>query len=410
MNNQKTTRRSISVFHQLVQWVPEGLIEKLGRHYKIDARRFSVTSHVFSLMLGHFIHAFSLNEICDALQLHGKELCRTRNITAPRRNTFSNANRTRNPKLAEELYWSLFSHFQRVSKSFGNAKLKGVLSKFRLRKIYAIDSTIILLSLKCIDWAKHRRKKAAIKTHMRTDVANMLPRFAIVENAAHHDSQRASALCEGLTNGDILLADRAYVDFNFLWDLTQREIFYVVRQKQKMRYEVIQRGNVSDVVLADEIIILKGVNTTRTYPNSLRRIEIIVEVDGQMRPMTFLTNNMTWKPSTIAELYKARWTIELLFKELKQTLQLQTFYGENETAVKWQIWTALIVHLILRFMQHISRWKSSYSRLVGIVRAAMWMKIDLLQTLISYGTAPPSNTIKPNVVYLVLPGFEKYFR
>ncbi len=136
----------------------------------------------------------------------------------------------------------------------------------------------------------------------------------------------------------------------------------------------------------------------------------IVEVDGKKRPMVFLTNNMQWAASTIAELYKARWTVELLFKELKQTLQLQTFYGENEKAVKWQVWTALIVHLLLRFIKHFSKWTSSYSRLVGIVRAMIGMKVDLmaiLECFVHYGTASPPKTplIAPKALFL--PGFER---
>ena len=124
--------------------------------------------------------------------------------------------------------------------------------------------------------------------------------------------------------------------------------------------------------------------------------------------MTFITNNFEWSPRTVAELYRARWAIELFFKELKQTLQLADFVGYNENAVKWQVWIGLLAHLLLRFMKHISKWGLSFSRLAGIVRSAVWMKIDLLDTLQNYGTA--GGPKRPVIVgkQLYFQGFEPF--
>ena len=134
-----------------------------------------------------------------------------------------------------------------------------------------------------------------------------------------------------------------------------------------------------------------------------------VEINGHWHDLTFLTNNFEWAASTIAELYKARWQVEILFKELKQTLQLQDFFGENENAVKWQIWAALLTHLILRYIKFKSRAVCSYSRFVAFIRAVTWLKKDLLDVLYSYGIAPPPENwrAKENTPYF--PGFEKYF-
>ena len=126
-----------------------------------------------------------------------------------------------------------------------------------------------------------------------------------------------------------------------------------------------------------------------------------------MHDLVFLTNNFEWAASTIAELYKAHWQVELLFKELKQTLQLQDFFGENENAVQWQIWAALLTHLVMRYIKFKSRAVYSYSRFVAFIRAVTWLKKDLMQSLWFYGIAPPPE----NVVLLAnapyLPGFEK---
>lgn len=125
--------------------------------------------------------------------------------------------------------------------------------------------------------------------------------------------------------------------------------------------------------------------------------------------MVFLTNNTEWAAATVADLYKARWEVELLFKELKQTLQLQDFYGENENAVQWQIWAALLTHLVLRWLKYKSAAVCSYSRFAALVRAIVWLKKDAMSILRSYGIAPPpdSGVVASGMPYL--PGFEKLF-
>ena len=148
-----------------------------------------------------------------------------------------------------------------------------------------------------------------------------------------------------------------------------------------MLYEVVESRKVSGDVISDEIVRLTAVNTSGKYPQTFRRVRAIVEVNGERREMTFLTNNVKWAAGTICELYKARWEIEVFFKELKQTLQLTDFIGTNENAVKWQIWTGLLTHLLLHYLKFLSGWDKAFSRLVGIVRSAVWMDLDIVETL-----------------------------
>jgi hypothetical protein len=103
--------------------------------------------------------------------------------------------------------------------------------------------------------------------------------------------------------------------------------------------------------------------------------------------MVFLTNNLTWSAQTIADLYRCRWSIEVFFKELKQTLQRADFLGHNARAVRWQVWTALLVHLLLRFCACLSQWGHSFSRLFTLLRSALWQKLELRSLLESCGTA-----------------------
>ena len=130
-----------------------------------------------------------------------------------------------------------------------------------------------------------------------------------------------------------------------------------------------------------------------------------VEVNGEKREMTFLTNNTKWAASTVCELYRARWEIEVFFKELKQTLQLADFIGTNENAVKWQIWTGLLTHLLLHYLKFLSGWNKAFSRLVGIVRSAVWMDLDIVETLRLYGMASPPHRPRPHCIQQYLAGF-----
>ena len=404
----------ISCFAQIINGYVLGYrIPELVKDEKIKARKLSYGSQMYLLMLGQFLHVFSLNELVDISKIYATELSRIRGITSTNLNTFSNANRTRNPAVMEKFFWMMYEHFRTQDENFVRAKHTGKLSRFKLRNIYAIDSTTIALAYWCINWAKHRQQKAAVKVHMVANVASRLPHFCVYGKANEHDSKKEEVLFESLKAGDIGILDRAYNKFKTLYKQSERGVIFVVREKETMLHEVVE--SVPEVelgknIVADETIKLTGVNTSESYPDVLRRVTAHVEINGKWHDLVFLTNNFEWAASTIAELYKARWQVELLFKELKQTLQLQDFFGENENAVQWQIWAALLTHLIVRYIKFKSRAVCSYSRFVAFIRAVTWLKKDLLEILRSYGIAPPleSTTLPANAPYL--PGFEKIFR
>jgi hypothetical protein len=384
------------------------MIPVLAQAHGIDARGFSATSHVLSLIYGHASHALSLNEICDALAVHEAEFLRVRGATSPARNTFSNANRTRDPAVGEALYWQMLKHLQEASPGFTQyGKHAGFIFRLK-REIFAIDSTTLQLTLASIDWARHRRRKAAAKCHMRLNIGTFLPTFAVVEDAAHFDGSRADSLCAGMVAGDVLLADRAYIDFRFLAGLEARGVFFVLRSKTNMVYTTVKKLPCTGKILRDELIRTQGQMTATDYPEILRLVTALVEVDGVEQEMSFLTNNTTWSARTIAELYRARWAIESFFKELKQTLQLRDFVGTNEKAVKWQVWTGLLTHLLLRFLRHLSRWGRSFSRCVGIIRSALWVKADLVELLRCYGTAQGPHRPVVSAKEPFLPGFAAF--
>jgi IS4 transposase len=140
-------------------------------------------------------------------------------------------------------------------------------------------------------------------------------------------------------------------------------------------------------ILRDDIIKLAAFYSRKDYPKVLRRVRANVEVDGRMQEMDFLTNNLKWSANTVAELYRCRWGIEVFFKQIKQTLQLTDFLGQSANAVRWQVWIALLVYVVLRFLASVSKWSHSFTRLWTVLRAVLWRKLSLLTLLKSYGTA-----------------------
>jgi hypothetical protein len=390
-NNNVPATSKLNLLRQICNFIPEFLVSKIARETKVDvkARTFTPWSHVVALLYAQLTHSIGLNDVCDALRLHSGPLSSIREATPPSRNNLSHAGKVRPAEMAEKLFWAVFEHLGELSPRFvGGKSGKRFARKFK-RTIHLVDSTTIPLIASCLDWAKHRRRKAAAKCHLRLDLQSFLPRFAIVDTARHHDAKRARELCAGIAPGEIVIFDKAYIDFGHLADLSIREIFWVTRAKDNMQYEVEKyyQTEARGRILSDELIRLKSPNSLRDYPQLLRRVVALVEVDGKEVVMEFLTNNLEWSAASIVELYRCRWQIEVFFKQIKQTLQLADFLGTSANAVRWQVWTALLVYLLLRYVAFLSDWSHSFSRIFTVIRSSLWKKWDLLGLLRIYGTA-----------------------
>ena len=402
----KPTANKFSVLNQLCNFIPPHLVSKLARETGVEgkARTFSPWSHVVSLLYAQLTHSLGLNDVCDALRLHSGPLSVVRGAKPPCKNTLSHANRTRTPQMAERLFYSMLEYLQNLQPGFGGNRRPRFVFRFK-RLIHVVDTTTIGLMARSLDWAKHRRRKAAAKCHVRLDLQSFLPRCAIVDTAAEHDNRRARELCAAVQPGEIVIFDKAYLDFAHLADLSLREVFWVTRAKDDLRFRVVRRLQQGSVghILRDEVIGLRIGVSRKDYPEYLRRVSALVEVDGEMREMIFLTNNFSWSAQTIVDLYRCRWQIEVFFKELKQTLQLADFLGHSEGAVKWQVWTALLTYLLLRFCAWLSQWSHSFTRLFGLLRSALWQKLELRSLLQSCGTAAGGGRFlgRPEQAYLV---------
>ena len=402
----KPTRSKFSILRQICNLIPQHTVSKLARETGAEdrSRTFKPWSHVVSQCYAQLTHSIGLNDVCDSLQLHSGPLVSIRGATAPSRNGFSNANRERPAEMAEKLFWAVMGHLREQSPGFVAGHRRGAAFRFKV-PIHVVDTTVMELVANCMDWAKHRRRKAAAKTHMRLNLQSLLPNFVIIDTAGEHDNKRARELCAGVRSGEIVLFDKGYVDFGHLLDLDQRGVFWVTRAKDNMAYEVVKKMPESkdDKILRDEVIMLS--NPNKPAPELMRRVVALVEIDGEERAMVFLTNNLQWSPRSVADLYRCRWQIEVFFKQIKQTLQLADFLGYNANAVRWQVWIALLVYVLLRYLSYVSKWAHSFTRLFTIVRAVLWSQIDLLDLPGRYGTAKGSfrNLARPEQAYF--PGF-----
>jgi len=400
-------RHTFGVLRQICNLIPPFLVSKVAKQAGADqrARTFRPWSHVVSMLYAQLTHAISLNDVCDALKLFSGPLSAIRGAVGPSANALSHANRVRPARMAEQLLWEQLDHLQRLSPAFTQGKRR--LPRFR-RRLHAVDSTVITLVANCMSWAKHRRRKAATKLHVRLDLQSLLPRFAIVDLAPHHDNTRAPLMCAHLKDGEIAIFDKAFLGLAHLWALTQRGVFWVSRAKENLDYRVLQRrlrhpqGN----VLRDDLIQLRGPKSKDLYPQLMRRVVARVELQGQWVQMAFLTNNLEWSPQSVADLYRCRWDIEKFFRQIKQTLQLADFLGNSANAVHWQIWTALLVYVLLRYLSFLSRWQQSFTRLWAICRSTLWRKIDLIELLRSYGTAAKRKRLISAPQQAYFPDFE----
>ncbi len=237
--------------------------------------------------------------------------------------------------MARDLFYETLSHFSTQFPKFGRTDTSFKLLRGIKKTVKLVDSTTIKLFANCMNWAKHRRRKAAAKCHMMLDAQTFLPNIAIIKSAKSHDSVEARTLCNQLKDGEIVVFDKAYVDFKHLFELSKRGILWVTRAKSNMAYKVVHKHKITNkMIIKDAKVKLSGIKSREQYPEYIRLIIADVVRDGKKVRMEFITDDFELAASTITDLYKCRWDIELFFKQLKQTLKLSDFLGYSENAVQ----------------------------------------------------------------------------
>jgi hypothetical protein len=239
----KPAKYKFTLLKQVMETIPSYSVSKLAKKHGVEkkSRTFSPWSHVVSMIFAHLSHALSLNDICDTLRHHAGALSTLRGASPPSRNGLSHANMVRTAAMAKDIFYETLGRLTGNFPKFGRLDTSFKLPRRIKRTINIVDSTTIQLFANCMNWAKHRRRKAAAKCHMLLDAETFLPRFAVVKSAKSHDAVVSRVLCNPLRAGEIVIFDKAYVDFKHLFELMQRGVLWVTRAKTTMSYKIIRK-------------------------------------------------------------------------------------------------------------------------------------------------------------------------
>ena len=369
-----------SIFSQLLQLFPRIEFQQAVRETKAErhARGFTCWGQFVAMLFCQLGRAHSLREITGGLRSCEGKL-KHLGITAPSRSSLAYANEHRPWQLYQKVFLQLLD---RCRMQVGRRK------KFQFKnKLVSLDSTTIDLCLSMFDWARFRRTKGAIKLHLLLDHDGYLPEFAFITEGKVADVKVARQL--DFAPGTIVVDDRGYTDYTLWGRWCSQHVYFVTRMKDNALYEAIGGKQIPHHrhVLKDEQIELRGPKAIEKCPYPLRRIEVEDPQTGEI--LVFVTNHINLGASTIADVYKDRWQIEIFFKALKQNLKIKTFIGTSPNAVKIQIWTALIAMLMLRFLQLRAKFSWSLSNLVALLRMNLFTHRDLWAWLNKPFDIPP---------------------
>jgi len=380
--------KSASLFSQLLQQVPRNefgkLVERHGAEYA--SKGFTCWTQFTAMLFCQLARADSLREICNGLACCLGKLSHLGVNRPPSKSNLSYANAQRPAALFEDLFWTLTNQF-RAQGHLGARK-----HKFRFKnKLLSLDSTTISLCLSLFPWAKFRRAKGGVKAHVLLDHDDYMPSWALISEAKLHDAKVMKQL--PLNPGSILAMDRAYNDYRQFAVWTEAGVFFVSRQKNNASCDVVEEREVPQHrnILRDEIIQLSNPDARKKCPHVLRRV--VVWDEEKQREIVLLTNHLDFGATTIADIYKERWQIELFFKALKQTLKVKTFVGTSENALRIQIWTALIAMLLLKWLHHLSNAKWSFSNLASMLRLNLFTYRDLRDWIDDPFNTPPRSPL-----------------
>ena len=286
------------------------------------------------------------------------------------RATLAHANRERDWRIYADFAHLLIQHARDL---YRNEPFAVDLSN----TVYAFDSTTIDLCLSLFPWAQFRRHKSAVKVHTLFDVRSSIPASVYVTGAQVHDVNLLDQLV--LEPGAIYLFDRGYLDFARLFRLTQAGAFFITRTKGNTQFyrRESQAIDKSTGVRSDQTIKLTGPKTSRLYPGLLRRIHYY-DVEKDLR-LIFLTNKFALPALLIAQLYRARWQVELFFRWIKQHLRIQRFYGTSSNAVKTQIWIAISMYVLVAIIRKQLGLKPSLYQILQIISVTIFEKTPILE-------------------------------
>ena len=359
-----------SIFGQILQIFDKRDFLQAVRDTRSEhaAKGFTCWDQFVAMLFCQLGQAQSLREICGGLATCLGKLKHLGIDDAPKRSTLSYANEHRPWQLYQLMFYRLLEKCQTMARFQKR--------KFRFKnKLFSLDASVIELCLSLFDWASFRQTKGAVKLHLLLDHDGYLPTFATVTEGDVHEVNIAWEL--KLPKGSILAVDMGYTDYSLFAKWILEGIFFVTRQKGNAAYRVVEEHKVPQNrnILKDQIIEFTGYYAKKSCPHLLRRIEVWAPEFN--RTLVLLTNHLKFGATTVAAIYKDRWQIEIFFKAIKQKLKIKTFVGTSKNALLIQIWTALTVILLLKYLKFRSSMNWSLSNLVAMLRYNLFTYRDL---------------------------------
>ena len=362
------------IFAQLMDFLPLHTFRRCVARYPSNypTKTFSHLDQYFSMAFAQLTFRESLRDIEVCLRAHESKLYHLGIRGHVARSNIGDANEKRDWRIYRDFANTLIVEARQLyaGDAFG-VDLENT--------VYALDTTTIDLSLKVFPWAHFRRTKAAVKMHTQIDLRGNIPSFIHVSDGKMHEVNVLDLMTP--EPGSFTIMDRGFLDFARLYRLTQAGAFFVIRPKSNTRFNRVYSRPVDKTagLRCDQTVRLTGVKSPDDYPQYLRYVVFYDEKTNKR--LGFFTNNFELPALVIAQLYKCRWQVELFFKWIKQHLRIKKFFGENENAVKTQIWIAISVYVLVAIVKKRLGVEASLYTILQILSLTLFEKTPLDQLL-----------------------------
>jgi len=362
-----------TIFAQVMETLPLRRFHTCVRRYRGNhkVKQFTCLDQFRVMAFAQLTYRESLRDIEACLRAMRPKLYHMGVRSAVSRNTLAHANAVRDWRIYADFAAVLIDRARRLyaGEDFGE--------QLRDATLYALDASTIDLCLSLFPWAHFRQTKAAVKLHTLMDLRGSIPAFIHLSDGKLHDVNVLDLLVPEA--GAFYVMDRGYLDFARLFTLHQAKAFFVIRAKSNLQFRRRYSHPVDRTtgLICDQTVVLSGFYPSRRYPEPLRRIRYTDPDTGKR--FVFLTNHFDLPALTIAQLYKARWRIELFFKWIKQHLRIKAFYGTSPNAVKTQIWIAITTYLLVAILKKELGLEHDLYTILQVLSVSLFEKTPLLQ-------------------------------
>ena len=378
------------IFKQVINLLEVVSMKSLVNKHNSDHyyKAFKAKTHLITVLFGILSRCDSMTEICEGLRAMGGKLNHLGLEKAPAKSTACDGMRNRDNKFFEDVYFSLVRHYQSFlsdSRTYG----------LTFKEILLIDSTTIRLFSDILKGVGRNpkndgKKKGGLKVHMLIDAVQSVGRFIKITEAKVHDKNFLKEL--ELISHSMVVFDKAYNYYHQFAIWTSNSVYFVTRLKKNAVYTVVKTLQEHSKVKGKAMVLKEETIELEYFPedmNGKRQTKVKAKLqlkkvcyqDEKNRYYEFLSNSMDSTAEEIAFLYKKRWGIEILFKKMKQNFQLHYFYGENENAIRTQVWCTLVAQLLMTVIQKMAQTKKAFSVVASLVRIHLISLLDVFELL-----------------------------